>query len=160
MNNVELFFVWLKLYSKIKSTSWKLKSTSWNSKVRVKTTSYKFKSTSYLFKSVSYEFKSTSYEFNSTSYKFKSTRSRIIKSMKTQVNSLLKQSSKTHKIKKISTASNFEAVSGEKLLFYFTTSPWLRLLREAEWENINFERRDLNSSRKMIFEKIFYFFCF
>ena len=34
------------------------------------------------------EFKSTSYEFKSTSYEFKSTSSRIIKSMKTQVNSL------------------------------------------------------------------------
>ena len=34
------------------------------------------------------EFKSTSYEFKSTSYEFKSTISRIIKSMKTQVNSL------------------------------------------------------------------------
>ena len=47
------------------------------------------------FRSTSYEFKSTSYEFKSTGYEFKSTSLRIIKSMKTQVNSLLKQPSKT-----------------------------------------------------------------
>ena len=67
-------------------------------KYELKSTSYKFKSMSYVFKSTSYKFKSTSCEFKSTSYEFKSTRSRIIKSIKTQVNSLLKQPSKTHKI--------------------------------------------------------------
>ena len=53
-----------------------------------KSTSYKFKPTSNEFKSTSYEFKSTSYEFKFTSYRFKSPDSRVIKSMKTQVNSL------------------------------------------------------------------------
>ena len=57
-------------------------------KCEFKSTSYQFKSTSYEFKSTSYEFKSTSYEFKFTIYKFKATSSRIIKSMKTQVNSL------------------------------------------------------------------------
>ena len=40
------------------------------------------------FQFTSYEFKYTGYEFRSTSYEFKSTSSRIIKSMKTQVNTL------------------------------------------------------------------------
>ena len=69
-------------------------------KARVESTSYEFESTSYKFKSRSYEFKSLSYEFESTSYELKSTSyelkppifevesTRIIKSMKTQVNSL------------------------------------------------------------------------
>ena len=59
----------------------------------MKSTSYEFKFTSYEFKSMSYEFKSTSYEykptscvFKSMSCQFKSTSSRIIKSMKIQVN--------------------------------------------------------------------------
>ena len=56
-------------------------------------TSYEFKSTSYEFESTSYEFESTSYEFESTSYMFESMSHKfesteIIKSMKTQVNSL------------------------------------------------------------------------
>ena len=53
-----------------------------------KSTNYEFKSTSYEFKSTSYEFKSTSYELKLTSYEFKCSSPRIIKSMKTQVNSL------------------------------------------------------------------------
>ena len=57
-------------------------------KCEFKFTSYEFKSTSYEFKSTSYEFKSTSYEFKFKSYRFKSWSSRIIKSTKTQVNSL------------------------------------------------------------------------
>ena len=63
-----------------------LKVTLWESKTRV--TSYEFKSMSYKFKSTSHEFKSTNYDFKSTIYEFKSTSSRIIKSMKTRVNSL------------------------------------------------------------------------
>ena len=59
-----------------------------NLKARVKIQKCEFKLTSYEFKSTSYEFKSMSYEFKPTSYEFKSTSSRIIKSMKTQVNSL------------------------------------------------------------------------
>ena len=92
---------------KLKCTSWELKSTSKNSKFKstsyefkstsyefnfmsyeFKSTSCEFKSTSYEFKITSYEFKITSYQFKFTSYEFKSTSLRIIKSMKTQVNSL------------------------------------------------------------------------
>ena len=40
------------------------------------------------------------------------------------------------------------SVSGDNLLFYVSTTPWLRLQQEAEWENINFERRNLNSPQK------------
>ena len=57
-------------------------------KARVKIQKCEFKSTSYEFKSTSYEFESTSYEFKSTSYEFESTSSKVIKSMKIQVNSL------------------------------------------------------------------------
>ena len=97
-------------------TRWKLNNRGWNSKVQVqifkselrvqihkfkftsyelnftscefKPTSYEFKSTSYEFKFTSYKLKSMNYHFKFTIYEFKSTRSRIIKSMKTQVNSL------------------------------------------------------------------------
>ena len=67
-----------------RSTSYEFKSKSYEFKF----TSCKFKSTSYEFKSTSYEFRSTSYEFIFTSYEFKSTSSRIVKSMKTKINSL------------------------------------------------------------------------
>ena len=67
-----------------KSASYELKSTSYE----FKSTSYEFKSTSYEFKSSFCEFKFTIYEFQFMSYEFKSTNSRIIKSIKTQVNSL------------------------------------------------------------------------
>ena len=67
-----------------KSTSYEFKSTSYE----FKPTSYEFESTSYEFKSTSYKFKPTSYEFQSMIYELKSTSSRIIKWMKTQVNSL------------------------------------------------------------------------
>ena len=69
---------------KFRSTSYEFKSKSYEFKF----TSYKFKSTSYEFKSTSYEFRSTSYEFIFTSYEFKSTSSRIVRSMKTEINSL------------------------------------------------------------------------
>ena len=49
-------------------------------------TSDESESISYKFKSTSYDFEPTSYEFESTSHEFESTR--IIKPMKTQVNSL------------------------------------------------------------------------
>ena len=39
-------------------------------------------------------------------------------------------------------------VSGDNLLFYVSTTPLLRLRKEAERVNINFERRDLNSPQK------------
>ena len=57
-------------------------------KCEFKSTSYEFESTSYEFEYTSYEFEYTSYKFESTSYEFESTCSRIIKSMKTHVNSL------------------------------------------------------------------------
>ena len=56
-------------------------------KCEFQSTSYEFQFKSYEFKSTSYEFNCTSYEFRSTSYEFKLTSPRIIKSMKTQVNS-------------------------------------------------------------------------
>ena len=40
------------------------------------------------------------------------------------------------------------SVSGNNLLFYVSTIPWLRLQQEAEWVNINFERRDLKFPQK------------
>ena len=57
------------------------------------------------------------------------------------------------------------SVSGDNVLFYVSTTPWLRLQHEAEWVNINFERRDLNSPRKshplpMIFERFAFYFAF
>ena len=61
-------------------------------KFKSKSSSCEFKSTRYELKSTRYELKSTSYKFKSTGLEFKSTSSssnpRIIKSMKTQVNSL------------------------------------------------------------------------
>ena len=66
---------------KSKSSSYEFKSTRYE----LKSTRYELKSTSYKFKSTSYEFKSTGLEFKSTS---SSSNPRIIKSMKTQVNSL------------------------------------------------------------------------
>ena len=41
------------------------------------------------------------------------------------------------------------SVSGDYLLFYVSTTPWLQLQQEAEWLNINFERRNLNSPKKI-----------
>ena len=57
------------------------------------------------------------------------------------------------------------SVSGDNLLFCFSTTPWLRLQHEAECVNINFERRDLNSPRKshplpMILKKFAFYFAF
>ena len=72
------------LKARVEIQKYEFESTSYE----FESTSYEFESTSYEFESTSYEFKSTSYEFKSTSYEFKSTSSRIIKSMKTQVNSL------------------------------------------------------------------------
>ena len=55
--------------------------------------------------------------------------------------------------------------SGDNLFFYISTTPWLRLQQEAEWVNINFERRDLNSPQKSHLppydlEKFAFFFAF
>ena len=41
----------------------------------------------------------------------------------------------------------------DNLLFYVSTTPWLRLYQEAEWVNINFERIDLNSPQKSHFSR-------
>ena len=68
-------------------------------KARVEIQKWEFKSTGYELKYTHYEFKSTSYELKFTSYEFKSTKLRIIKSVKTQVNTLLKQPSKTYFLK-------------------------------------------------------------
>ena len=72
------------LKARVKIQKYEMKSTSYE----FKSTSCEFKSTSYEFKSTSYEFKFTSFEFKSTSYEFKFTSLRIIKSTKTQANSL------------------------------------------------------------------------
>ena len=40
------------------------------------------------------------------------------------------------------------SVSGDNLLFYASTTAWLRRQQDAEWVNINFERRHLNSPQK------------
>ena len=55
--------------------------------------------------------------------------------------------------------------SGDNLFFYISTTPWLRLQQEAEWVNINFERRDLNFWQKLHplpddFGEICFFLCF
>ena len=41
------------------------------------------------------------------------------------------------------------SVSGDNLVFYFSTISWLRLQQETMWVNINFERRDLTSVLKV-----------
>ena len=117
---------------KLLVTSWKLQSTGWNSKVRVQT----------------HEFKVTSYEFKSTSYKFKSTSSRIILSIKAQVNSL-KISSFLNILSLKLFGSSWRNSSVQFLViiscFYFS------IISTASAENnvnINFKRRDLTSAQK------------
>ena len=82
-----LFFMfiipWL-WYGKKRVMSYELRVASY--KLRVESLKARVEIQKCEFKSTSYEFKSTSYEFESTSHEFESTR--IIKSMKTQVNSL------------------------------------------------------------------------
>ena len=73
---------------------------------------------------------------------------RIIKSMKTKVNSLKSSSFPKIISPKLFGNSWGNSFSGNNLLFYVSTTPWLRLQQEAEWVNINFERRDLNSPYK------------
>ena len=92
---------------------------------------------------------------------------RIIKSMKTQANNLNNSSSFPKIISPTKLLSNSwgSSVSGDNLLFYISTTPWLRLQQEAEWVNINFETRDLNSPQKshpppMILEKLAFVFVF
>ena len=38
------------------------------------------------------------------------------------------------------------SVSGDNLVFYFSTILWLRLQQEKVWVNINFEIKDLHSN--------------
>ena len=121
---------------------------------------YKFKSTSCKFKSTRYEFKSASYEFKFISYEFKSTTSRIIKSMKTHVNSL--KSSSFHKIISPKLLGKFvrqrvRSVSRNNLLFYFSTTPWIKLQQEAEWD-LNFPQK--SHLYPDDFGEIRFFFCF
>ena len=132
------------LKTRVKIQKYEFKSTSY----KFKPTSYKLKSTSSEFKYRICEFKSTIYEFKSTSYDFKSTSSRIIKSMKTQVNSL--EGSLFPKIINPKLFCNSWGNSYVRFLviiscFTILTAPWLRLQQEAEWVNFNFERRHLNS---------------
>ena len=56
-------------------------------------------------------------------------------------------------------------VSDDNFLFYVFTTPWLRHQMEAEWVNINFERRDLNFEQESYphtndFGEICFFLCF
>ena len=123
-------------------------------------TIYEFKSKCYQFKSTSCKFKSTSYEFKSTSYEFKSTTSRIIKSMKTHVNSL--KSSSFPKIISPELLGKFvrqsvRSVSSNNLLFYFSTTPWIKLQQEAEWD-LNFPQKSHLSPDD--FGEIRFSFCF
>ena len=51
------------------------------------------------------------------------------------------------------------------LLFYLSTTPWLRFQQEAEWVNITFERTDLNFLKKSHSSpddsgKMYFFLCF
>ena len=119
-----------------KSMSCEFISTSYE----YESTCYEFESTSYEFESTSYEFKSISYEFQSTSHEFESTR--IIKSMKTQVNSL--KSSSFHKIVSPKLFSN----SWGNLYIQFFVLRFHYSMAMIESVNINFERRDLNSPQK------------
>ena len=87
--------------------------------------------------------------------------------MKTQANNLNNSSSFPKIISPTKLLSNSwgSSVSGDNLLFYISTTPWLRLQQEAEWVNINFETRDLNSPQKshpppMILEKFAFYFVF
>ena len=64
-----------------------------------------------------------------------------------------------------SLSSPFMATRLDNLLFYVSTTPWLRLQQEAEWVNMNFERKDQNSPQKitplpMILEKFAFSFAF
>ena len=57
------------------------------------------------------------------------------------------------------------SVSDDNLLFYVSTTPWLRLQQEAELVNIIFEKNDLNFLQKSHstpedFEEICLFFVF
>ena len=78
-------------YGKTRVTSYELQVASYelrieSLKARVESLKARVEIQKCEFESTSYEFESTSHEFESTSYEFESTR--IIKSMKTQVNSL------------------------------------------------------------------------
>ena len=80
-------------YGKTRDTTYELRVTIYELRVeslkaRVDSLKPRVKSQKCEFKYTSHEFKSTSYEFKFTSYDFKFTSSRIIKSMKTQVNCL------------------------------------------------------------------------
>ena len=72
----------------LRVSSYELRVESW--KARVESLKARVEIQKCEFKSTSYEFESTSYEFETTSYEFESTR--IVKSMKTQVNSLKRSS--------------------------------------------------------------------
>ena len=59
--------------------------------------------------------------------------SRLIKSMETQASSL----NLWHFVKQL-----VRSVSGDNLMFYFSTISWLQLQQKAKWVNIKFEKRD------------------
>ena len=81
----------------------------------------------------------------------------IIKSMKTQVNSLKSSSCPKIISRKLFGSLWGNSVSGDNLLFYVSTTPWVRLH--------NFERKHLNSPEKLLpcpddFVESCFFCCF
>ena len=109
--------------------------------------SCEFESTSYEFESTSYVLRFKSYKFEFTSHNFETIR--IIKSIKTQVN-ICKSSSFSKIIRRQFVRELVCSFSGDNFLFYVSITPWLRL---SQSENINFERRDLNSPQSLSFCK-------
>ena len=82
--------------------------------------------------------KYTSYEFKFMSYEFKSTSSRIIQSVKTQVNSLkISSFPKILSHQSLSTWWGNSSVSGDNLVFFFPTTSWLQIQQETMWVNNN-----------------------
>ena len=109
-------------------------------KARVEIRNCEFKFTSYEFKFTGYKFKYKSYGFKSRSYEFKYASSRIVWSMKNQVNSL-----KIFSFLKILSLKSFGNSWGKSsvqflviFVFYFSIISWLRFQQETVWVNINF----------------------
>ena len=131
---------------KFKSASSNPRATSWNPLVT----------------SPNPQFTSSNPQITNSKPRFTSSNSRIIKSMKIQVNSF--KISSFPKIISLKLFGNSwgNSVSGDNLLFYVSTTQWLRLQQEVEWVNINFERRDQKFTlpTPMILEKFALSFAF
>ena len=104
--------------------------------------------------------KFTNYEFKSTSYEFKYANHWI-----NENSSKLPQKFLIWPIVWQFVRQLTRSVFGGNLLFYVSTTAWLRLQQEAEGVSTNFERRNLSSSRKCHppsdnFGEIYFFLCF